>query len=220
MGWGLPEISFLNSNLLPFVKDAFNMNEQNKANDRREAVSWDMYQQARQDQATAVQTRAKDMIAAGINPLMAAGEGAGAASGSPPVINAPQITGPNPIEALSFMETVKNNEENRKLIRSQRQKTEAETRAIRQDTTMTEPREKVMGGLNEAWDEFKNWVTKPWPWSQNVPQPKLTPPKANPNNPRRQYKAPPTIGYGQNTLYLQPNGSYSPKKPNGKGKNQ
>lgn len=59
--------------------------------DRNEANAWDMYQTQRADENNAVQRRAKDMQAAGINPLLAAGDGAGTASGTTPTGTAPEI---------------------------------------------------------------------------------------------------------------------------------
>lgn len=127
----------------------FNAREQSRVNDRMEANSWDMYQQSRQDQATAVQTRAKDMIAAGINPLMAAGQGAGVSSGSSPSLTAPQIVGPDIMGVLNFMETVKNNKADRGLK-------DAQAKQLRQQVNINKPLENALPNTNSLIEKGKS----------------------------------------------------------------
>lgn len=119
---------------LPGVSEIFNIQEQRKWNERSEQTAWDMFNTSRADQNTAVQRRAEDMKAAGINPLMAAGNAAGVSQGSPPSITAPQMKGPSINEVLSLTEMIKNNEENRKLTKSQKQQTDAQTELIKAQT--------------------------------------------------------------------------------------
>ncbi|WNK14265.1 MAG: DNA pilot protein [Microvirus sp.] len=134
----------------------FNAKEQGRINDRMEANAWDMYQTQRGDENTAVQRRAKDMEAAGINPLLAAGNPAGTASGSSPSMTAPQIVAPDIMGMITTTEMLKNNEADRALKAAQTAKTANESVILGPDATKSNWLQKKYKQIVDEIDQINN----------------------------------------------------------------
>lgn len=132
--------------------------------DRNEANSWDMYQTQRRDENDSIQRRANDMKQAGINPLLAAGNGAGTASGSSPTGVMPQIAPPDVIGTMTALSNIA-------LTNAQAKKTQTETQILK-------PEETKAGVLDQGYQKIKSLIQNDKP--ENF-APVLTPVQKNPN---------------------------------------
>lgn len=170
------------STALGFGSSLINGRAQSEINDRSEANAWNMFNVEREDKSRAVQTRAKDMEAAGINPLLAAGDAAEAAHGSNPSMVAPQISSPDPLPMLNFIEQTKNNAADRNLKAAQAE-------SLRQNINVTTPVEKLMDSGSDFIDRYKNNMHVIKNWESTDMKPILKGPiKKNPNKKTQRFQ--------------------------------